>query len=96
MWKMQAPALEQDSQHSHRPRNPDSTSTPCRSLSCRPHGSEGGGSGGTWQRQKEASLFLPVLLATLVPVPRGRQLLVGMACPSGWVPLTVPHVALLS
>jgi hypothetical protein len=47
---VQGPELKQDPPHNHRPHTPDSTATPYLSLSCRPHGSEGGGSYGTWQR----------------------------------------------
>lgn len=93
---MQGPALGQGSQHSHHPRTPDSTSTPYASLFCRPRGSEGGESCGTWEQWREGSLLLPVLLVTLAPVLRDGQLLVGKTCPSGWVPLTVQQVALLS
>lgn len=83
---MQDPAPGRDPQRSHRPHTPDSISTPYPSPSCRPLGSEGGGSCGTWERQREASLLLPVVSVTLGHVPRDGQLLVvDKACPSGLV-----------
>lgn len=95
-WEVQDPALGRNSRHSPHPHTPDSTSTPYPLPFCRPRGSEGGGSCGTWERWREGSLLLPVLSVTLNLVLRDEQLLVGKTCPSGWIPLTIQHVALLS
>lgn len=53
-WWVRSPAPGQGPLHSHRPRTPGSTSIPYLSPFCRPRGSEGGGSCGTWERQREA------------------------------------------
>lgn len=52
-WRVQGPERKKDPLRSHRPHTPDSTSTPCLSLSCRPPGSEDEGSSGTWPEERE-------------------------------------------
>lgn len=86
VWSAQDPALGQDSQHSHHPRIPDSTSTPCPSRFCRPRGSEDGGSCGTWERWREGSLLLPALSVTVAPVLRDGQLLWARPVPQAESP----------
>ena len=76
VWWVRSPALEQGPLHSHHPRTPGSTSIPYLSPFCRPHGSEDGGSCGTWERRREVP-YSSCTISDPGPVLRDGPLLVG-------------------